>query len=522
MSARITEQVRSLDAARQEADAAARAKEDFLGVMAHEVRTPLNAVTGLLRVLERNNPAPHQEPVLRSLRAAAANLTALLNDALDWSRARAGRMEFRQESFALRELLTQLELAHRPLAAQKGVMWESNFRGLPAAATGDAARLRQILGNLLSNAVKFTGAGVIRFTAEWDRGQLTCTVEDTGIGIREEDIGRIFSPFDQASGEIGRRFGGTGLGLSITRSLAEGMGGTLTAASAGAGSGSCFTLTLPCPAAAATDLQLEQMPPPALAGRRVLIVEDSPAGREVITALMEETGAALAVAADGAEAAAILRDGQPLHAALLDLQLPDTDGFALARLARTLRPELPMLAVTAQVTGATRASCHESGMTALVPKPVQPAELFAALRALLPDTATPPPHRAASAEAALPGPAAWPHLFPGEPERRRRVLRALTTEFEQARGVLTEAVRARDTVRLRKLRHQLHTALSTLELDDMRKALESLAEKNWDRLAAAEAACDAALDQLRRQSAAQPAFTPAPAAPAPETHETSH
>jgi len=483
MSARITEQVRSLDAARQEADAAGQAREDFLGVMAHEVRTPLNAVTGLLRVLERNHPAPHQEPVLRSLRAATAHLTGLLNDALDWSRVRAGKMEFRQETFDPREMLTQLELTHRPLAAQKGVAWRSENTGLPPALTGDAARLRQILGNLLSNAVKFTDTGGIEFTAAWNAGILTCTVQDTGIGIREEDIGRIFSPFDQASGEIGRRFGGTGLGLSITRSLAEGLGGTLTAASAGAGAGSCFTLTLPCPLAEAPEAAPAVEAPPPLAGCRILLVEDSPAGREVLTAIMEETGAALAIAEDGAAAEIILRDEQPLHAALLDLQLPDTDGFTLAKLAESLRPGLPMLAVTAQVTDATRQSCQESGLRGLIPKPVEPAVLFAALRAHLPNVTAA---------------ASWPKLFADEPVRRQRVLRALADEFEKARQSLAEAVRAQDVAKVRRLRHQLHTALASLELTSLRDALDHLAEARWEHHPAATAALTEALDGLRR------------------------
>jgi signal transduction histidine kinase/CheY-like chemotaxis protein len=486
MSARITEQVNGLDAARREADAAARAKEDFLGVMAHEVRTPLNAVTGLLRVLERNHPAPHQEPVLRSLRAATTNLTGLLNDALDWSRVRAGKFEFRSEVFAPRELLTQLELTHRPLAAQKGLSWHSDFTGLPAAVSGDAARLRQILGNLLSNAVKFTDSGSIGFLANWKDGLLVCTVQDSGIGIREEDIGRIFSPFDQASGEIGRRFGGTGLGLSITRSLAEGMGGTLTAASAGAGAGSCFTLTLPSPAADATVAAAPSGAPPSLAGRRILIVEDSPAGREVLTAVMEETGAVLAVAEDGAAAERILRDGEPLHAALLDLQLPDTDGFTLARLAGSLRSDLPMLAVTAQVNEATRQSCQESGLRALVPKPVEPAVLFAALRKHLPGAAAG---------------ASWPQLFADEPTRRQRVFHALADEFEEARHALADAVRARDSERIRRLRHQLHTALTSLQLDSLRAALEHLIAGRWDHHPRADAAIAEVLTGIRRELA---------------------
>ncbi len=481
MSATIASQVRSLEQAHAEADAASQAKEAFLGVMAHEVRTPLNAVTGLLRVLERNQPAPHQEPVLRSLKAATGSLTGLLNDALDWSRLRAGKVEYRREPFDLRALLTELELAHRPLAAQKGVAWQSSIGSLPDMVEGDAARLRQILGNLLSNAVKFTDAGRVKFSAAWENGHLTCAVEDTGIGIREEDIGRIFSPFDQANGEIGRRFGGTGLGLSITRSLVEGLGGTLRAESAGAGAGSCFTVQLPCPVSGVTASAVNTGPP-SLTGLRVLIVEDSPSGREVLAALMEDTGATLALAEDGAQALTVLRDGQPLALALFDLQLPDTNGIDLARNALTERPGLPVLAVTAQVTDDTRAACAAAGMGGLVPKPVDPAALYAAVSKVLPDQPAAP---------------AWPQLFADEPERRARVLQALAGEFETVRDALGDAVSRQDTASVRRLRHQLHSALHDLQLDTLRTALEGLAKGEWQHAGAARSALTEALARIR-------------------------
>jgi signal transduction histidine kinase/CheY-like chemotaxis protein len=484
MSATIASQVRSLEQAHAEADAASQAKEAFLGVMAHEVRTPLNAVTGLLRVLERNQPAPHQEPVLRSLKAATSSLTGLLNDALDWSRLRAGKVEYRMEPLDLRALLGELELAHRPLAAQKGVAWQSDIGPLPAMVESDAARLRQILGNLLSNAVKFTDSGRVLFSASWNDGQLTCEVEDTGIGIREEDIGRIFSPFDQANGEIGRRFGGTGLGLSITRSLVEGLGGTLHAESAGTGAGSRFTITLPCPASSVA-AAVVSAGPPSLAGLRVLIVEDSPSGREVILAIMEETGATLSLAEDGAQALAILRDGQPLAAALFDLQLPDTNGIDLAKAARGERPDLPVIAVTAQVTDDTRAACAAAGMSDLVPKPVDPGTLYAALAKVV-------PHQSSSVKA-------WPQLFADEPQRRARVLRALAGEFETVREKLSEAVSGQDTAAIRRLRHQLHSALHDLHLDALRAALEGLVDGQWNQAEAARTALTEALGQIHAE-----------------------
>jgi signal transduction histidine kinase/DNA-binding response OmpR family regulator len=501
MSGKIAEQVRTLEEARGRADEASRAKDDFLAVMSHEIRTPLNAVTGMLHVLERNRPAPHQEPILRSLHAAAGQLTSLLNEALDWSKIKAGRLVCDPAPFALGPLLTDLELTHRPLAAQKGLRWFTVLAPqVPEMVTGDRLRLSQVLHNLLSNAVKFTHEGFVRLTVAWQEGWLTCRVEDSGIGIQEADIGRIFSPFDQAHGEIGRRFGGTGLGLSISRSLAELMGGHLNVESRPQ-DGSCFVLTLPCPAA--TGVPGPALPAPAaagVAGAHVLCVEDSAMNREVLGAFLEEAGVTYEMAEDGASALAAIGSGTVFAAALLDLQLPDTNGIALAGRIRALQPNLPLLAVTAQVDEATRQACHTAGMAAVITKPVHPGRLLEALAGCLVPAM---PGKTGVPEKAVgePTPPLLADLFAAEPERLRRVLLALAGEFQSATVELAAAAAVQNHDRLRRLRHKLHSALAGLHLTELDQTFTLLLAGDWSQTAHAGTLLQQAAAECSRRAA---------------------
>ena len=501
MSGKIAEQVRTLEEARGRADEASRAKDDFLAVMSHEIRTPLNAVTGMLHVLERNRPAPHQEPILRSLHAAAGQLTSLLNEALDWSKIKAGRLVCDPAPFALGPLLTDLELTHRPLAAQKGLRWFTVMSPqVPEMAIGDRLRLSQVLHNLLSNAVKFTHEGFVRLAVDWQDGWLTCRVEDSGIGIQEADIGRIFSPFDQAHGEIGRRFGGTGLGLSISRSLAELMGGHLNVESRPQ-DGSCFALTLPCPAGARMVGPESPAPDAAgVAGAHVLCVEDSAMNREVLAAFLEEAGVTYEMAEDGAAALSAVGSGKEFAAALLDLQLPDTNGIALAARIRALRPNLPLLAVTAQVDEATRQACHAAGMAAVVTKPVNPGRLLEALAGCLAPPGrlkTPLPEKTSGETA----PPLLTDLFAAEPERLRRVLLALAGEFQNAGVELTAAASEQNHDRLRRLRHKLHSALAGLQLTELDQTFTLLLAGDWSQTTHAGTLLQQAAAECARRAA---------------------
>ena len=466
MSAKVREDVEKLDAARREAEEATRAKDDFLAVMSHEIRTPMNAVIGLLRVLERNRPSPHQEPILASLRSAARQLMTLLNEALDYSKIKAGGIEFERRVFSLRELLADLVLTHRPLALQKGLEFEFiEGTHVPDWVYGDPIRLAQILNNLLGNAIKFTDAGFVRLEADGGGGTARFVVSDSGIGIADGDIGRIFSPFDQAHGDIGRRFGGTGLGLSIARSLVELQGGRLEAESR-PGTGSRFTVTLPLDPAPALEVEVSApIEAPDFSGRRILYVEDIASNREVLAATLDETGAVIEFAETGAEALEKIRAGR-FDVILLDLQLPDTNGLALARNVLRERPASRIVAVTAQVAAETRDECCAAGMSGVVAKPFTPEVLFREVAHCLPDGPGAAPLKTDRLHA----------TFAGDSARLQRVVEALAGEFEQYEDEVAGAVARGDGPALRRLRHKMHSALVQLELDGLRAALDALIE----------------------------------------------
>ena len=468
MAVKVRDHVKSLDAARREAEDATRLKEEFLAVMSHEIRTPMNSVTGLIRVLERNQPGKHQEPVLRSLRTAARNLMALLNDALDYTRLKAGGLDFERQVFSLRQHLDDLALTHRPVAMQKDLRLELHVDpALPGTVQGDPVRLMQILNNLVSNALKFTDQGHVNIAVRaLTDNVVEFAIEDTGVGIPEEEQLRIFVPFRQARRPDGRQFDGSGLGLSIARELVERQGGTLTVRSK-AGQGTCFTVTLPLPAAAAgPDSEQPAMPAvPDLSGLRLLYVEDVASNRHVMAAIMEETHAQLDFAETGAEAIAAL-EAAAYDAVLLDLQLPDLTGAEVARRIVPRWPGLPIIAVTAQAGSAAREACEAAGMCAVVLKPVEPDQLFAAL------------HSHARPLTAEPSLDEFAAIFGSKPDKYRAVLESLATEFTSHAASLRTALRDADIPALRALRHRMHTALVQMKLHTLTKDLDALTESD--------------------------------------------
>ncbi len=484
MTQKIAAQVAAIEAAHAEAVEASRAKEQFLAVMSHEIRTPLNAVTGLLRLLERNNPAQHQAPVLRSLNAAAQQLTALFNGVLDWSKLRAGKMEICIEPFGLRRMLEDIVLVHRPLAAQKGLKFvEDIAQEVPEFALGDATRLSQILHNLLNNAVKFTSDGTIELSVRWADARLRGEVSDTGIGIPEADRERIFSPFDQSVKS--QRFGGTGLGLSITRSLVELHGGTIRV-EPGESRGSRFIFELPCELAETpTDQAAKQTV--WLEGKRILYVEDTASNREVMSALIEETGATLEMAETGNRGLELLRQ-RDYDVALFDLQLPDMTGLELARAALLIRAELPIFAVTAQLSDEARRECLRAGMRGAVAKPIVPAILFSTLQfCALP----------AASQRTTP----LQEIFTGD--RLKRVLNSIAEELRKAKGEITQAAAARNSEAVRQTRHRLHTAISQMELEAVNRTMARLISGDWTAL-------ESSITELERAAAECEAERPAP------------
>lgn len=371
-------------AAKTAAEQSSKAKEQFLANISHEIRTPMNAIMGMSELLVDTNPNQEQKDYIRNINFAAENLLTLINDILDLSKIEAGKINFEQINFNPSELFNGIIQSMSFKAREKDLdlLLEIDSE-LPKNLCGDPVRLNQVLSNLLSNALKFTEEGQIILKVSSQKKDdkhvaLTLSVSDTGIGIPDNKLGVIFNAFEQANRDTTRRYGGTGLGLAIVKQLVELQGGKISVDSE-VDKGTTFTLYMTFEVGDAQNLPLvsDQSKPDKnqLIGLNVLLAEDNQMNQLLVQKFVEKWGVNLDVANNGREAIEKLNE-KTYDLVLMDVEMPELDGYEATKQIRLAKIETPILAMTAHAFKQVEDKCLAVGMNDYISKPVKPDKLY--------------------------------------------------------------------------------------------------------------------------------------------------
>ena len=385
-----------LQKAKEAAEEANKTKSLFISNLSHEIRTPLNSIIGLAQlIIDENNLSSEQIENMKSIKFSSDHLLDVINEVLDFSKIEAGKLEFEEKEFDVINLVKESSRTFEFKAKEKGIDLNVSIEaGVPHVLIGDPARLKQILLNLLSNAVKFTSDGHVSTVVKIlemqdDRVKLKFSVSDTGRGIPEDQISRLFESFTQATKDTSRKFGGTGLGLSICKKLTELQNGKIGVKSI-EGMGSTFWVELPF--AISEKPKLSELGKPGgklknLKGVKILLVEDDKMNQYVMTKLLRKWLAELVIAENG-QLAIDLLEKEEFDLVLMDLHMPELDGYETAlkirdKYSSVIKHDVPIIALTADITAETRQKVKDSGMNDYITKPTDQESMFEIINKVL-------------------------------------------------------------------------------------------------------------------------------------------